>query len=133
DVVPTLLDYCGVAVPPDVQGQTFRGAAQGDRAGPRDAVFAEAYGPSGYVDPGTIYWYRRRAIEHLPSTSPGAMVRTGEWKLCWRPNGLHELYHLTTDPYEQTNVVERPEHQAVRRELEQRLLAWLLESTDPRS
>jgi arylsulfatase len=132
DALPTVLDYCAVPVPRGVQGRSYRAVAQGEAAGPRDAVFAEAYGPSGNVDPGTIYWYRRRAIAHLPSTSPGAMVRTGEWKLCWRPNGLNELYHLSTDPLEHTNLADRPEHQATRLGLEHRLLAWLLESVDPR-
>jgi arylsulfatase len=129
DVVPTVLDYCGAPVPENVQGRSYRGVAQGAEAGPRDAVFAEAHGPQGSVPAGSPYWYRRQAIADLPAPWPGAMVRTDDWKLCWRSSGLHELYDLRRDPHEHTNLAGRPEHKETQDALEQRLLTWLLETS----
>ena len=131
DVVPTVLDFCGISAPRGVQGQSFRRVAENGQVGPRDAVFAEACGPAGNVPAGSIHWYRLRAIADLPQTWPGVMVRTDDWKLCWRPNGLHELYDLRADPLEHTNLAGQPGHRETQHALEQRLLRWKVESEDP--
>lgn len=138
DVLPTMLGYCGVPVPEAAQGLDYAPVVNG-AAGPRDAVFAEACAPA---EPhrkrervggrtGTIYWYRTLATRGLLAEGPGKMVRTADWKLCWRPNGLNELYSLRDDPLEHTNLAGRGEHAGVQHELEQRIFAWMVRSEDP--
>jgi arylsulfatase A-like enzyme len=127
-------------VPEAAQGLDYGSVMTGRARGPKEAVFAECCAPA---EPhrrrervggrtGTIYWYRTQATKGLQPEGPGKMVRTGDWKLCWRPNGLNELYDLRHDPHEHTNLAGRPEHQAVQRELEERIFAWMVRSEDPR-
>lgn len=61
------------------------------------------------------------------------MYRTLEWKLVrdfLRP-GQDELYHLTEDPAENHNLFESPEYEAVRKELDAKLLARMKKLNDP--
>lgn len=140
DALPTALGYLGVPVPEGAQGVDYRGVLGGDASGPRDAVFAECCAPAephrrrGRIGgrTGTIYWYRNRAVKGLQPEGPGKMVRTQDWKLCWRPNGLNELYDLRRDPLEHTNLAGRGAYQGVQRDLQDRLLAWMVGSEDPR-
>ena len=56
-------------------------------------------------------------------------MRTLEHKLVYRPTGVCELYDLQQDPQELRNCYERwPPMRDVRRALEARLLAWMVET-----
>ena len=44
-----------------------------------------------------------------------------------------ELYHLSSDPDQMTNVADRPEHQSARQRLRAELDAWMRETADPRA
>ncbi len=60
-------------------------------------------------------------------------VRTRDWKYVHRhPNGPHELYHLTDDPDEFTNLATFTEHQDTRRKLKQRLDEYFTQYAKPR-
>lgn len=51
------------------------------------------------------------------------MVRTGEWKYVHDPTGdRDELYDLSNDPWELTNVADLPEHRDVICGLSRRLM-----------
>ena len=140
DVLPTILEYCGVEVPGDVQGLSARRVVAGEAPGQKDAVFAESCAPAqphrrrfSYGGrTGTIYWYRTQFTKDLPVEGPGKMIRTADWKLCRRPSGMDELYDLRADPLEHTNLAGRAEYRDVQQELEGRLFAWMVRSEDPR-
>ena len=62
-----------------------------------------------------------------PRAADGAVLRTGFWQ---RP--ARELYDLRTDPYELNNVAEDPAYAATVKELDDRLMAELKATGDPR-
>ena len=103
DVVPTLLEYCGLAVPERVQGRSLVRVLEGATAPHREHVFVE------------YAW------------ADEIMVRDGRWKLVFirgkreRPDGYAtgralpghtlKLFDLQNDPDEFTNLAKRPEHE----------------------
>ena len=102
DIVPTILDLCGIAVPPTIQGRSFAPLLGGESDRQRDHVIAE------YAD------------------NAEAMVRTDRWKLIYSagnrrrrdgyaleyalPGRSIRLYDLSDDPDELSDVSDRPEH-----------------------
>ncbi len=61
------------------------------------------------------------------------MIRTSEWKLVRHhfTNQLDELYDLEKDPDELGNLFNRPEHRAVRDQLQAKLTDWQRSISDP--
>ena len=111
DVFPTLLDYVGVDYDAGRRkpGRSFRALLEG-RAEATDEpiVVYDEYGPV-------------------------RMVRTAEWKYVHRyPNGPHELFDLTRDPDERSNLVDDHAHAQVVASLRERLAQWFASYVDPR-
>ncbi|MBI3945283.1 MAG: sulfatase-like hydrolase/transferase [Armatimonadetes bacterium] len=142
DLLPTVLDLCGVPVPPGVQGISHAEALLGSapyRA--REECFCEcgvegrattledlaamplpegpysewALGASGGAD----YWNGRLK-----------MVRTDRWKLVYYRRGEGELYDMDADPWELRNLYDSPDHQDIVADLKERLLRWTIESEE---
>jgi arylsulfatase A-like enzyme len=109
DVVPTLLEWLGVAhpEPAGLSGSSFASVLRGTPSSARDHVVVfDEYGPV-------------------------RMVRTSEWKYVHRyPAGPHELYDLRTDPGETTNLHGRAEHAAVQDGMRARLESWFAEHVE---
>jgi arylsulfatase A-like enzyme len=111
DLAPTLLDLAGIPDRDAMEGLSLLPTAMGLRESNYDALyFSEAT------------WEVKRAI------------RTGRWKLIdsIEPDGhgrpTQELFDLAADPAEQHNVVDS--YPDVRRELQDRLHAWLRRRLD---
>jgi arylsulfatase A-like enzyme len=58
----------------------------------------------------------------------GAWIRNGKWKLTRYQIGFGELFDLEEDPWERRNLWEDPDCAEVRKDLEDRLNRWILES-----
>lgn len=104
DIMPTILDYCELACPPEVQGRSLVPLLDGRTDRHRDQVFVE------------YAW------------ADEAMVRDDRWKLVYirgqrrRPDGYDPgeeyplpgptllLFDTRTDPGEFTNLAGHPEH-----------------------
>ena len=83
DVYPTLCDVLGVQAPPDLEGQSLRQLWEGKKERVRDSVF-------------------------LPFMQIQRAVRDDRWKLiCYPKISYMQLFDLQSDPYEQTNLIER--------------------------
>jgi choline-sulfatase len=54
-----------------------------------------------------------------------AMIRKDGWKYCSYAGDSNELYNLSNDPLELTNLAHHPEHKATREKLEAELSALL--------
>ena len=64
---------------------------------------------------------------------PVRMIRTPEWKYVHRyPYGAHELYDLTADPDERSNLADERSRRPVVEELRGRLIRWFDRFVDPR-
>ena len=141
DLVPTLLDAAGVAVPAGVQGRTLAPLLDGrDDGGGRDAVFAEmTY--HDYYDPRRCIRTRNHKLIANFSTAPFFMdpsqsrhpatttVVPDAPELAYHPHV--ECYDLRTDPWEQGNLAADPRAATVRDELLGRLHAWMVATGDP--
>ena len=91
DMYPTMIDLCGLPKVAGLEGKSLVPLMK-DPARPWDAAAVTSYGP-----------------DHIT-------VRTEGWRYSKHPDG-EELYDETSDPNEWTNLAEKPEHAAKKREL----------------
>jgi len=138
DVVPTLLALQGIEVPKEMQGEPLPGVTD---AAPRDEVFSE-YGAGGppFTEEDLAaapepYGHRTliQSLRWREAEGRRKMVRTRRWKYVHDPSGdLDELYDLEKDPWELSNLVEKPGYEPIRNELQNRLLNWAIRTEDPK-
>ena len=119
DMTPTLLEACGVPVPPSMQGRSFLPLVEGRREGWRDEVYI-----------------------HMSEFMTGRILRTPRWTYAvaapkrpgWR--GVPEadlyteymLYDNFADPWQHSNLAGRTETAEITRGLRARLLARIAEA-----
>jgi len=101
DLHATLLDYAGVALPPDHSGTSLRKRSEGRRGPGRNAVFSSTT---------TL-----RVREEESNPGPGfirfedaAYVRTRRWRyIAYFDRDEHELYRIDRDPFEEFDVADQ--------------------------
>lgn len=105
DIAPTLLDWAGVEIPEDMQGESFKGLLQGDEA-TRKTWRKAAY-----------YQYFEYPKWH--NVQPHYGVRTDRFKLIhfYYNIDVWELYDLENDPNELHNIYDDPQYAGVVSEL----------------
>lgn len=102
-VVPTLLDLCGLPVPRGLDGESLR-ADMREPGRTRDTtVFSE-------------FNLRKPAAKY--------MIRHGDFKLNYYVNDIAELFDLKSDPKEMKNLAAIPRYKAKFDELKAQLFAW---------
>lgn len=146
DICPTVLELLGLQPEPEwgLHGQSMLPVVDGKPG--REAVFADGgheaamrarfntavsrdNPATGRVEPTTQG--KQETYARYPETMARVkMVRTGDWKLCVRETGDHELYDLRQDPGELRNLWGQPGHEPVVLDLQMKLLQWGLR-TDP--
>jgi len=132
DVLPTLLELCGLPVPEHVQGRSFAPLIAGDRTSyrPRDAVFAENVMPEVITNGDEGYFFEPgkgiAGVRHPDAK----MIRTRRWKLNYYVGHGGELYDLRNDPGERNNLYDDPAAQPIVHELKSRLLDWLISADE---
>jgi choline-sulfatase len=102
-VFRTLTDLCGVPPSPGLDGASFVDALRKPEESRETEVFAEL---------------------NLPGQHAGYMMRKGDFKYCYYPNDMPELYDLAADPDEMRNLALLPEHKARAAEMQARMFAW---------
>jgi iduronate 2-sulfatase len=143
DLYPTLCELAGVAAPANLQGESLVPLLKDPAAASRGwALTQVARGgrPTGAAataaakaEPGTakVKGGARAAKKAVSGGEPGERffgysLRTARWRYTeWGDAGKHgaELYDHDRDPGELTNLADRPEHAAARRELAAKLAA----------
>ncbi|MEO6245882.1 MAG: sulfatase-like hydrolase/transferase, partial [Opitutaceae bacterium] len=113
DVLPTLCAIAGAALPAaKLDGENISAALRGEAIVRRSPLFFE-------------YGRNETAFKYAPGRdrSPNVAVRDGPWKLLVNADGTSpELYNLTADPAEKTNVT--ASQPAVAARLTAAALAW---------
>ncbi len=106
DFAPTLLDYAGVEIPEEMQGESFRNLASGKTDQWRDAVY---------------YTYYEYPAVHMVKRHYG--IATERYKLIHFYYDIDEweLYDLEKDPNEMHNVYTDPTYAEVRQMMHKKL------------
>ncbi|MFP5231020.1 MAG: sulfatase [Acidobacteriota bacterium] len=155
DVMPTLCEAMGAEIPEGVQGRSLWPLLQGE-----DYPHEEFRSIYSTVGLGGLYYEktdnipysiseRRVAAQQHPDpdgpeygktgwdelnkvTQSGlqAMVRMGDWKLIYDMMGYGQLYHLSSDPWELTNLFGHPSVSKEQAQLMEELLMWTIRSQD---
>ena len=130
--VPTLVRWPGVVAPGSVIGETITNLdwfptllAMAGLAPPEDALLhGESFLPlmKGESIPWDNTFYGEYGMHHYEECDM-RVYRTPEWKLMrdFRRPGKDELYDLKNDPGETKNLIDNPNHAAIRGELSQKL------------
>lgn len=106
DFAPTFLDYAGIKIPEDMQGESFRKLAAGKTGKFRDAVYY-----TYYEYPGVHAVKRHYGIATERYKLMHFYYDIDEW----------ELYDLKTDPSEMRNVYDDPAYARTRKDLHKKL------------
>ena len=117
DLMPTVLDLCGLQPLPGRHGRSMVRLMRGEHRRWRDAVFSE-------IDHAQSMYDCLRA-----DSGRRVMIRTERWKMVWfkdeRASGPEgALYDLRADPGETRNLYNDPKQDQVRRQLERRAEGW---------
>jgi arylsulfatase A-like enzyme len=140
DVTPTLLEALGLPLPGRLQGRSFWPLLTGAGAySPRTEVFAEKTFHTYYEPMRAIRTARHKLIVNFEVSTvvdvPSDIRESPIYPLMLRQlNDVRpsiELYDLAADPWEQHNLADTPDVDAIQADLRQRLLRWMTETDDP--
>ena len=126
DLVPTLLDLLGEAVPPGLQGKSLAPLLGGDGAHEGGDVFIEWNGISRELEDRDL---GSPAINRM-MVLPWRSVVSDRWKLNLCAGDQCELFDLRSDPYETTNLFDEPRQRDRVRDLAARIHLWQHQTGD---
>jgi arylsulfatase A-like enzyme len=115
DLAPTFLDYAGIKIPEEMQGETFRKLVSGETDEWRDAVY---------------YTYYEYPSVHMVKRHYG--VATDRYKLMHFYYDIDEweMYDLEKDPNEMNNIYDDPAYKDIKAELHEKLTGLRAEYGD---
>jgi uncharacterized sulfatase len=118
DILPTMLDLSGAAVPALLDGRSLVPLLDGHARDEARQVVVE---------------FHRFAWQHdsWGGFQPIRCLIDGDYKLVLNLLDSDELYDLRHDPHELHNLIGDPGHTTVRDRLHDRLLDWMYERVDP--
>jgi N-sulfoglucosamine sulfohydrolase len=131
DVLPTLLDYCGISDELEgIQGHSLRADVEGNATRTRERIFAEQTGYPGQrmrCVRGSSHKLIQNVDLGLKSSAAicGTHVTEGSAEHYVAERPPIELYDLEFDPAELTNLAGRPEYWELQSGLQSELDAWL--------
>ena len=103
DIYPTLADLCGLRPPEDLQGRSFANLIDDPSGKGKDQVYTVV-------------------TRTKPYKTLGRSIRTDRWRYAeWGSRAHSELYDLTNDPDEYTNLAKHPEYREVAKDMARRL------------
>ena len=124
DMVPTLLDIMNVNYQQTLHGHSLLPLIQG-REVKEDHVFIE-WNPSnkrlGEAD--SIKGFSKQETEDAINAYIRTVISPDRWKLCLSNTDKSQLFNLTTDPYETTNLFDSGKYQPVIKELTKKIHQW---------
>lgn len=139
DVMATCLDLAGVRARHTHFAHSLVPQMRGAPGNPRSVGFVEGgynvYEPECFenlpLKPEHIYYPKIRLQNDQPETITRAtMIRTVDYKLVLRPDGVNEFYDLRKDPRELQNVYGHQTYAAHQAGLQQAMLDWYIRTSD---
>ncbi|MDP6424956.1 MAG: sulfatase [Planctomycetota bacterium] len=153
DLLPTLLEIAGVAVPEGIDGTTFATLLKGEKEPGRDAVFTQFHATSGaraypmravvterylyvfntWADGKTVFRNESqngrtmRAMRAAASTDSRIRGRVD----LFLHRTVEELYDLERDPDALDNLAGREQHAQAQMRMRDRLRKWMRQTEDP--
>ncbi len=136
DVLPTLLEACGLEVPARIEGRSFLPLLEGGDYEPREWIFAEkiyhdTYDPTRAIRTRRYKYIRYFAVCIFQDLRIATIPRWDYFKERPVRDGVEELYDLESDPWEEKNLADEPEYEEVKNRLRRRLADWMRETDDP--
>lgn len=136
DILPTLLEACGITPTSPLEGQSLTPILRGDTCEVRDELFAgktyhDTYDPSRAVRTPTHKYIRHFEVNIFQDLRLATETRRHYLREPWLRRSHEELYDLRTDPLERDNLAGKPEHDAVLCEMRGRLLRFMRRTRDP--
>jgi len=140
DIMPTLLDLCGIPIPPEVQGKSMLPLIKGEVEAIHEEVYLELTYHAAY-DP--IRGVRTNRYKY---------IRSFEWRPYWFPPNIDPgpskdvarkygyfdkvrpvemLFDLFKDPLEKVNLAEEPQYKDVLTYMRRKLYDWMKNTGDP--
>ena len=148
DLLPTLCEAAGIALPEGVQGRSFWPLLTGQPY--PEGEFASAYMEHGFgglyytahedldpsddgltASPDGVSWGAYDCLNSWTQSGQMRAIRKGDWKLTYDMQGNGQLYHLPEDPSEVNDLYDRPETAQIQAELMADLMTWILRTQDP--
>jgi N-acetylglucosamine-6-sulfatase len=113
DIAPTILEFAGVSIPTQMEGRSFLPLLRGENVPWREEIFYEYYWEWNFPHTPTTFALRTDRHKYI--------FYHGVWD-------TDELYDISEDREERVNLIGRPEHEELARDLRRRLFDWLRES-----
>ena len=117
DMMPTILDLCGLPLPEEMDGQSYLPVLDGQTNEARDAIWYQVFTQKG-GNPGEFAPYAQRGI------------RTRDWLYVRHKNERVMLYDQKADYHEQNNLVNDPSQTALMDEFDNRMAAHMASTGD---
>ena len=121
DLMPTILDIMGHAVPAEVEGCSLLPMMRDKKVKGREFVIST----HPFSNPGQTV----NSVDDQPRVDKAGSdttITTDEWSLLYSMTGDPWLHHLPTDPKQERNVISK--HPEVARELHQRFVRFMYET-----
>jgi N-sulfoglucosamine sulfohydrolase len=139
DVVPTLLQGIGLAVPDNIQGRSFWPLLQGGPYQANEYVFAEKTYHTAYEPMRGIRSDKYKLIANFEVDTKVSVPDDIRQGLIYPlmiddlvgQRDFIELYDLAADPGETHNLATLPEMKDVEDELKRELVSWMRKTNDP--
>jgi arylsulfatase A-like enzyme len=138
DLLPTILEMLGLAVPGKVLGRSFANLLWQESYQPREKLFAEKTHHTAYEPQRAIRTQRYKLIWNAEAgimNIPGDIMRSPIFPqviqevVVERPP--FELYDLQNDPLERQNLIDDPEYADIAADLKAQIYHWMQETGDP--
>ncbi|MDH7568760.1 MAG: sulfatase [Armatimonadota bacterium] len=136
DILPTLLEACGLEVPGNLAGRSFLPLLKGEPYSPREVLFAEktyhdTYDPTRALRTARYKYIRYFEVCIFPDLRLATIPRTHYFKEWGLRNRVEELYDLQSDPWEEHDLAGDPACAPLLDEMRTCLARWMRETDDP--
>jgi arylsulfatase A-like enzyme len=123
DILPTLLELIGAAVPADIHGSSRLDVLRGESTLDENDAFVEWNG-MGDRNLGSP------AINRMVAVPWRSVITPERFKLNLSPGDQCELYDLVHDPHEMHNLFDEPSHKDRIRDMAARIRVWQDDTAD---